>query len=115
FRAEELSSDTGVPAPYECVYYSHFNNMLKSEQEAHYRLRFWAYNKEFFACSAQNAIQIIESLGGTRCFLSIPIDYEYITCPICRKNNRVPKDSKGGLCGVCRSALRPKAKSNANH
>lgn len=105
YRAEELSLDTGVPAPYECVYYSHFSQMFVAERDAHHRLRHWAYNKEFFACSVQNAIQIIESMGGTRCFLSVPIDYKYLICKSCGQTNRAPKDAVGGRCGNCRKLL----------
>ena len=115
YRAEELSRDTGVPAPYEVVYYAHFDQMFIAEQEAHRRLGQWAYNKEFFNCTPQNAIQIIEKMGGVRCFMSsdlelepsVGTEYVYKSCSSCNKTNRIPKDKKGGKCGACHFPLEP--------
>ncbi|MDE3022877.1 MAG: GIY-YIG nuclease family protein [Pseudomonadota bacterium] len=105
FRAEELSQVTGVPDAFEVVYYAHFNEMFKAEKEAHYQLRHWHYKKEFFSCSPQNAISILENMGGIRCHLSVPLGFEYVICPTCNKSNRRAQGRKGGNCGSCHSPL----------
>jgi hypothetical protein len=64
-------------------------------------LRESRYGKEFFSCSPQDAIVKIESMGGVRCFLGIPLEYDYIYCPRCQIKNRYPKGRTDGKCGAC--------------
>ena len=60
-RAKELHT-TGVPTPFKVEYYAFFDDMAKAERTAHYKLKKYHHNKEFFSVDVPTAIQVIESI-----------------------------------------------------
>tara|TARA_Y100000748_G_C15494446_1_gene487711 strand:- start:1949 stop:2851 length:903 start_codon:yes stop_codon:yes gene_type:complete len=61
-RRKELSSETGVPAPYKIEYYAFVENYESVERQVHLKLDSCRpqKNKEHFTCSVPEAIIVIE-------------------------------------------------------
>ena len=67
-RRKELSSETGVPAPYKIEYYAFVENYESVERQIHSKLdshRPRKY-KEHFTCSVPEAIIVIEDIANVK-------------------------------------------------
>src|SRR5690349_11464483 len=66
-RAKELSSATGVPAPFFVAYASYFQDCRMAEKYVHTRLvnHRLAQNREFFRVSIQQAIEAVREAEST--------------------------------------------------
>jgi hypothetical protein len=66
-RANQLSKSTGVPTPFNVVYsYSCFNGeRIEKAAHKHFRKQRVSNQREFFYVTVDEAIKVIESLGGT--------------------------------------------------
>ncbi|MDA7841465.1 GIY-YIG nuclease family protein [Gammaproteobacteria bacterium] len=67
-RRKELSSETGVPAPYKIEYYAFVENYESVERQVHSKLdsNRPQKNKEHFNCSVPEAIIIIEDIANVK-------------------------------------------------
>lgn len=59
-RMKELSSHTGVPAPFKLEYWAEAEKFKYAEKLIHTRLRSKRFNKEFFQCSVATAVATLE-------------------------------------------------------
>ena len=62
-RAQELSH-TGVPAKWVVDYEAYVPNPRDIEQQVHKKLKNILYNKEFFECTAEEAVAAIKEIAG---------------------------------------------------
>ncbi len=62
-RAQELSH-TGVPAKWVVDYEAYVTNQRDIEQQVHKKLKKILYNKEFFECTAEEAVAAIKEIAG---------------------------------------------------
>jgi hypothetical protein len=67
-RRKELSSETGVPAPYKIEYYAFVENHESVERQVHSKLdsNRPQKNKEHFNCSVPEAIIVIEDIANVK-------------------------------------------------
>ena len=67
-RRKELSSETGVPAPYKIEYYAFVENYESVEKQIHSKLNSYRprKNKEHFNCSVPEAIIVIEDIANIK-------------------------------------------------
>ena len=67
-RRRELSSETGVPAPYKIEYYAFVENYESVERQVHLKLdsNRPQKNKEHFTCSVPEAIIVIENIANIK-------------------------------------------------
>lgn len=64
-RAKQLY-DTSSPEPFDVLYKMEFENSKKAEQQIHFWLQDYRYNRkrEYFTCSIRKAIDTINSADG---------------------------------------------------
>ena len=67
-RRRELSSETGVPAPYKIEYYAFVENYESVERQVHLKLdsNRPQKNKEHFNCTVPEAIIVIEDIANVK-------------------------------------------------
>ncbi|MDM8537668.1 GIY-YIG nuclease family protein [Desulfobacterales bacterium HSG17] len=63
YRANQLSTTTGVPTPFETQYYAFFENRVEAEKRAHQALNDYHHGKEFYQVDINTAINVIESIN----------------------------------------------------
>ncbi|HKI77647.1 MAG TPA: GIY-YIG nuclease family protein [Ignavibacteriaceae bacterium] len=111
-RAQELSSSTGVPTPFEVEYYCFTRDVEEIEKEIHFRFgKYRLPGREFFTISLEFAVKIIDSMirkvaDDRFCRISIdtsPIRDRYSSekntlymCPKCGEKN-----SSSKICVAC--------------
>lgn len=79
-RAAELSSATGVPAPFEVIYYAEVANPEKEERRVHLELHKYRVtrSREFFRADLLTIVKTIQNLEEVFLESALPVCSEWI-------------------------------------
>jgi hypothetical protein len=94
-RLQELSSSTGVPIPYQAVYFICVRDRRRAERWVHDQLKEHrvSHNKEFFEAPLSEVIRVMDI--AVRHFSDIllpqPFEPEIIGCRSCQTKNKIKR------------------------
>ncbi len=95
-RARELSSQTGVPTPFEVAHEEYFSNCIKAEKEAHTMLNKKGFKKkkEFFEAELEDIIRVVVDIKKVEIEEGVKKDKKKHVTTTDRKRIKNPKTNE---------------------